>query len=76
MPRLALASLLLALIGAAGFALSLAAWRQDTGQPGVNTAKGGLPHKLLAAIGALAGALFTVIILLHGVASLFLSGCE
>jgi hypothetical protein len=35
-----------------------------------------VPHKLLAGIGILAGTLFIIIILLQGLASFFLSGCE
>jgi hypothetical protein len=75
-PLVPVVSLLLALIGVAGLALSLAAWRADASGPSVNAPTGGRPHKLLAAIGVMAGALFTLIILLHGVAGLILGGCE
>ena len=41
--------------------------------PGPDRPEAGAPHKLLAGIGVLSGALFTTVI---GVAALFLSGCE
>ena len=75
-PLIPLAAAILALIAALGFALSVMAWRQDRSLPSPDRPEAGVPHKLLAGIGALSGALFTTIILMQGVAALFLSGCE
>ena len=44
--------------------------------PGPDRPEAGVPHKLLAGIGALSGALFSTVIVMQGVAALFLSGCE
>jgi hypothetical protein len=75
-PLIPLAALLLALIGAFGLVLSVEAWRQDRSLPSPDGSAAGVPHKLLAGIGILAGLLFTTVILLQGLASFFLSGCE
>ena len=75
-PLIPIAALVLALLAAFGLALSAMALRRDRPQPSPDAPEGGVPHKLLAGIGVLAGTLFLAAIILQGVASLFLSGCE
>jgi hypothetical protein len=75
-PLIPLLAVVLALIAASGFALSVMAWRQDRPLPSPDRPEAGAPHKLLAGIGVLSGALFTTVIVMQGVAALFLSGCE
>lgn len=75
-PMVPIAALVLALLGVFGFALSVMAWREDRPLPSPDRPDAGVPHKLLAGIGVLAGALFTTVVVMQGVASLFLSGCE
>jgi hypothetical protein len=75
-PMIPIFAAMLALIAAGGAAVSAVALYRRRAQPSPDIPQGGVPHKLLASIGLLAGALFTVVILLQGVAGLFLSGCE
>jgi len=75
-PMVTVFAWLLALVAAAGVAVSLLALRHKREEPSPDIPKGGVPHKLLAFIGVLAGLLFTVVIVLQGVAGLFLTGCE
>jgi hypothetical protein len=75
-PLIPATAFVLALIAVFGFALSIMAWRKDRPLPSPDRPAAGVPHKLLAGIGILAGALFITIILLQGLASFFLSGCE
>jgi len=75
-PLVPLLALLLALVGAVGIWLSAIAWRKDRPLPSPDRPAAGVPTKLLAGIGVLAGALFTAIIVMQGIAGFFLSGCE
>ena len=72
-PAVALA---LALLAAAGGALSWHAWRKLAKAGSLERPEAGFPHRLGAAVGMSAAALFTLVILLHASAGLFFSGCE
>ncbi|HVX81621.1 MAG TPA: hypothetical protein VHB23_09590 [Devosiaceae bacterium] len=75
-PMIPIFALILALIAAAGIWVSVEAWRQHRPLPSPDRPEAGVPEKLLAGIGVLAGVLFAVIILLQGTAGFFLNGCE
>lgn len=75
-PLPGLVALILVVLGLAGVAVSALAWLSDRPQHSPDAAEGGVPHKLMAQIGVLAGVLFTVVILMQGLANLFLTGCE
>jgi hypothetical protein len=75
-PLIPFAAVALAVLAAFGLVLSAMAWRKDRPLPSPERPEAGVPHKLLAGIGILAGVLFTIIIIMQGLASLFLSGCE
>lgn len=66
----------LAVIALIGVFLSLRAYRRQATTFQSETPKAGAPHELLALIGILSGSLFAVIILMQGLASFFLTGCE
>jgi hypothetical protein len=67
---------LLVLMSLIGVFLSLRAYRRQATTFQSETPKAGAPHEQLALIGILYGSLFAVIILMQGLASFFLTGCE
>jgi hypothetical protein len=76
LPLVAISALVLALISLAAGWLSWRAWRQSPGLAGVDDATAAAPHRLLSGLGLCSAAIFTLVIAMQGVASLFLSGCE
>lgn len=72
-PVVALAAALLSLTG--GF-LSWRAYRMSPVTPEPDSTGAGRPHRFTALVGIAIAALFTIVILLHGVAGLMLQGCE
>jgi hypothetical protein len=75
-PAIPVIAIVLAAIAIVGVLLSLHAYRQLTTTFQSETPQAGAPHELLALIGMLSGSLFAVIILMQGLASFFLTGCE
>lgn len=72
-PWTAWALAVLALIGAG---ISTYAFRHRRQRLEAQTPQAGTPHEMLAVIGMGAGVLFALVIVMQGVAGLFLSGCE
>ena len=66
----------LAIVTLVGVAVSANAFRHRQGPLKTATPKGGTPHDMLAIIGVGAGTLFALIIVMQGLAGLFLTGCE
>ena len=66
----------LAFVALVGVAVSAHAFRHRQQPLETATPKGGTPHDMLAIIGMVAGVLFTLIIVMQGLAGLFLTGCE
>ena len=72
-PLFALAMAILSLFG--GF-LSWRGYAAAAPTPRADTTGAGRPHRFMALIGVSIALLFTVVILLHGVAGLVFEGCE
>lgn len=72
-PVIPLAALLLALFALAGGALSWQAWRESGG--GVETRREGDTERFTAMLGMLAAALFALVVIMQGMASLILDEC-
>jgi hypothetical protein len=66
----------LAIIALLGAGLSGYAFRHRRARLETQTPAAGTPHEMLAMIGIGAGLLFALIILMQGLAGLFLTGCE
>lgn len=75
LPLVLMAGLVLALVSGLSGLLSWLAWLALTG-PDLFGQEEGRPHGFVAIIGAATAALFTLVILLHAAANLFLTGCE
>jgi len=72
-PVVSLASAIVSLIG--GF-LSWRAFRMSPVTPEPDSTGAGRPHRFTALMGIAIAALFTAVIVLHGVAGLMFHGCE
>jgi hypothetical protein len=70
-----IATLILVALGLFGTAVSWRAWHRAPSLRS-ESAAAGEPAELLAILGVLSGALFSLIVLMQGSASLFLTGCE
>jgi hypothetical protein len=66
----------LAVVALLGAAISGVAFRRRRERIETQTPAAGTPHEMLAVIGIIAGVLFALIILMQGLAGLFLTGCE
>ncbi len=75
MPAVLIAGLVLALVSALSGFLSWRAWLVLAG-PAPFGQEEGRPHGFVALLGTTAAVLFTLVILLHASANLFLTGCE
>ncbi|AUX78615.1 hypothetical protein [Sinorhizobium fredii] len=75
LPAVLIAGLALALVSAFSAFLSWRAWLVLAG-PAPFAQEEGRPHGFVALLGTTAAVLFTLVILLHASANLFLTGCE
>jgi hypothetical protein len=72
-PLLAAAMVVLSLFG--GF-LSWRAFTAASSIPQTDQTGAGRPHRFIAAVGIMMAVLFTLVILVHGVAGIVFTGCE
>jgi hypothetical protein len=76
LPLVPTSALVLALISLAAGWLSWRAWRGGPQLDGLEDSTAAAPHRLLSGLGIGSATLFTLVIAIQGIASLFLSGCE
>jgi hypothetical protein len=69
-------ALLMAIVSLSGGFLSWSAYRSSSITPGSDSTGAGRPHRFVAIIGIAMACLFTVVIIVHGVAGLVFHGCE
>jgi hypothetical protein len=76
LPLVPISAAILALIALAAGWLSWRAWQRTPKLQGIDDAGAALPHRFLAGMGIGAATLFTAVIVMQGLATLFLNGCE